>query len=375
MKSLCIIAICTMTFAYSSDAYSQGWKDKLGVKKSGKVSAKDLSEEEVDKLVYQKTKTDDGIVGEYQQANLNKVVFSGKKLTPTEVNAGNVKQKFSINDPVFFNVILPRSLTSYIVYPQDENGEYLMDYSYDYSFKKWYAGKGSGAYNTDKGLPVRNIHGSTEIEFYLDGELYDCPISLRGVNTNSTQTIYSDWIFDDPASHDPQPDWASLVQDLPEGEHDVKLIIYSKTSAGQDTKSAKAPIAEGSFTLVKKPGETFAPKFDLSWKDYKAGLNESALNSSILKAIQNFGKDNGYKEVFDAIKVSSRGWTIHRNALTSVVTGRSVVVYCKAKWPDGFCKVQKFIFRQDHNGTGFQTDNTYCMGVYRNTGAKSIDCD
>ncbi|UKN00805.1 hypothetical protein K6119_13810 [Paracrocinitomix mangrovi] len=374
MRLLCVIAISVLTVA-STSAYGQGWKDKIGLttQKKGKVYAKDLSEEDVDQLVYHKRKTDEGIVSEYQKANLNKIVFSSKKLAPSEVNGDNVKTKFSINDPVYFNIMLPQALTNYIIYPQDENGNFLDDYCYDYSFKKWYPGDGRGAYNTDTGLPVRNIHGSTQIEFYLDGELYNCPISLRGVNTSSTQTIYSDWIFDDPSKHDPQPDWVDLVQNLSEGEHEVKLIVYAKTNGGQDVKSTKEPIAEGSFTLVRNPGESFTPKFDMKWADYKRGMNDGDLNSKILKEIQRFGAASKYKEEFQAIKVSSDRWTITRNALTGIPIDRSIVVYCKAKWPDGFCKVQRFLFKQDYNGSGF--GEIYCAGVYWNSAPKAIDCD
>ncbi|MCB9224571.1 MAG: hypothetical protein H6582_10370 [Crocinitomicaceae bacterium] len=373
MKHLTTLLMVGITLSFTNIGYSQKWKEALGGGKSGKVCGDKLSEEDVDQLVYHKRKTDDGIVSEYQKANLNKIVFSDKQLQAAEVNGDNVKTKFSINDPIFFNIILPQSLNNYIIYPMDKNGEFLNDYCYDYSFKKWYAGEGHGAYNTDAGMPVRNIHGSVRIEFFVDGEPYNYPLTLRNVNTSNTTTITSDYIVDDPSKHDPHPDWVDLVQNLSEGEHEVKIVVTARTDAGQDSKSTKLPVAEGSFTLVKKAGETYDPKFDLTWGDYKRGMNDGDLNAAVLKALKSYAAANNYKEEFQAIKVSSTYWTVTVDALTKKPITKHIVVYCKAKWPDGFCKVQKFKFQQDYNGSGY--GETYCSGVYWNNYPKAIDCE
>ena len=125
--------------------------------------------------------------------------------------------------------------------------------------------------------------------------------------------------------------------------------------------------------MVKNPGEKFAPEYNLSWSDFKRGMNESDLNAQILKAIQSYAKNSGFKETFVAIKVSSDKWYMIRNSVTGAVLGRYVVAYCRAKWPDGKCTVQKFSFRQDYQGTSY--GQAYCEGVYWNSAPKSIDCD
>ena len=166
------------------------------------------------------------------------------------------------------------------------------------------------------------------------------------------------------------------MADLSEGDHKVKVEIagYKKESES-NVHMTKGLIASGEFTLTKKPGESFSPKTGKKWSDYSSKMKDSTLDAKILKAVKDYGRVNGYTEEFMAVKIASSDWTITRTkTINPVITGRYVVAYCRSKWIDGQCKVQRYSFRQEYDGSKYSSV-VISRGVYNNDFPVTIDCD
>ena len=366
MKSLCIIAVSSVfMFGSVNQLNAQGWKESLGIKKTKTVTAEELTEEEIENLLGGRLQ-DDGITNDFHQQNLRKIVFHNTELDSKDVNASAIKKKFSINEPIYFTFYLPYSVRNHLLYEIDESGNKKMDYSYDYKWEKW-----KGTTET----PTYNAYASTDLRVFIDGKEVEVGTTIPDVGFRSTKTVVSHYITADPSKKDVSTEWIDLVQGLSAGEHELEVKVYGyKQPNGTTTMSTLEPIATGSFTLVKNSGEEYAPKYGVSWDSYTAGMKDADLEAKMLQAVQKFAKAGGYKEEFTDLKIKSDSWIITRHEISGAVTGRNLVGYCKTKWPNGTCKVQSFIFRQEHNGTDFQ-DHIYCVAPLAGSYPKAIDCD
>lgn len=374
MKSLCIIAIGTLIAMAPAESFAQDWKDKLGVSKKGKVYAKDLNEDQTMELLggY---KPDDGVISDFHAAHQNQVVFTSKEMDPKDITEADVKTSFGINEPIYFTFFMPKSLRNQVIYPLDKNG-INETYYYDNSFHKWYHGPEYNSSNSNTGIPKINGYGSNLIYLEIDGVQIADIIFFVKVDFNSTKTAFTGYISPDPTKTQPRTEWIKHMTDLSAGDHKVKMEIagYEKSSES-NIHMTKGLIATGEFTLKKGAGENFTPKMGKSWADYTSKMNDATLEAKILKAVQDYGRVNGYSEKFVAIKIASSDWTITRTkTLTPVITGRYLVAYCRSKWENGQCKVQRYSFRQEYDGSKYSSV-VISRGVYNNDYPQAIDCD
>jgi len=154
--------------------------------------------------------------------------------------------------------------------------------------------------------------------------------------------------------------------------HELSSIILKpgETKVKITATMDKEVLASEEIILVKKPGDYYP--IGRKFADYKAGsMNTAGNNAAILKAIQTYAANNGWKEKFVAVKIESNDWTIRRNELTSVIVSRTIAANCYAKWPDGHCTVQLFVFSQDYNGSSYS--NTF---KHFATGSQDwVDCN
>ena len=374
MKSLCLLAIGVMIFGFSSTVYSQtmkerlqAQKDKLTGQKKGRVCAPDLTDEQVVEFLGG-AEPDDGILSPFHQANIGNVVFTKKKMEPKDITDADIVTEFSINDPIYFTFFMDKSFRNQVLYPlnQDGTGGFNEGWCWDYSFKKFYE-ESNGT-----GVPILNIPGDNMVYVEIDGtQITEVPFYLS-VNSNSTETAFTGSIATDPKITVPRPEWMDFMRKLAEGNHTIKVEI---AGFSLDAGMTKALAASGGFTLTKKSGEKYTPVMGKTWANYTAKMTDSKLTAQTLTSVQNFGRDNGYGEKFAKVKIESRDWVITRTkTLTPVITGRYIVALCYSTWPDGMCKVQRYLFRQNYTGSGYSS-TLLCRGVYNNDYPQAIDCD
>jgi hypothetical protein len=373
MKSLCLLAIGVMIFGFSTAVHSQTMKEKLQAQKEkltgqkkGRVCAPDLTDEQVVEFLGG-AEPDDGIISPFHQTNIGNIVFTKTKIAPKDVTAADVATEFSINDPIYFTFFMDKSFRNQVLYPLNTDGSgFNAGWCWDHSFHKFYP-ESNGT-----GVPRLNIPGDNMIYVELDGkQITEVPFYLS-VNSNSTETAFSGYIATDPKDFVPRLEWMDFMRALAEGSHAVKVEIAGfSLEAGM----TKAVAASGSFALKKAAGEKYAPVMGKSWSDYTAKMKDANLTAKVLAAVKDFGRSNGYAEKFVKVKIESSDWVITRTkTLTPVITGRYVVALCYATYPDGMCKVQRYLFRQNYDGTGYQS-TVKSRGVYNNDYPQAIDCD
>ena len=373
MKTLCLLAMGVIIFGFSSSVHSQTMKERLQAQKNklagnkkGRVCAPDLTDEKVLELLGG-AEPDDGIISPFHQANIGKIVFTKKKIAPKDITAADLATEFSINDPIYFTFFMDKSFRNQVLYPLNTDGSGLnAGWCWDYSFKKFYE-ESSGT-----GVPKLNLSGDNMVYVEMDGkQITEVPFYLA-VNPNSTETAFSGYIATDPSDMVPRPEWMDFMRALAEGNHTVKVEI---AGFSLDAGMTKGMAASGGFTLIKDAGEKYAPVMGKTWSDYSAKMKDANLEAKILAAVKDFGRTNRYAEKFIKVKIESPDWIITRTkTLTPVITGRYVVALCYTTWPDGMCKVQRYLFRQNYDGSGYQS-TVKSRGVYNNDYPRAIDCD
>jgi hypothetical protein len=100
------------------------------------------------------------------------------------------------------------------------------------------------------------------------------------------------------------------------------------------------------------------------------GLDNSDLDESALTAAQDWANSYNWAEQLQYVYITSRDWSILRNKLTGIQTGRRIQGVITMKRDDGLCSYQAAIFEQAYNGTGYQ--NTVMAGVV--PGQNKLDC-
>lgn len=85
----------------------------------------------------------------------------------------------------------------------------------------------------------------------------------------------------------------------------------------------------------------------------QAGFSDTALNQAALAAAQRWASAWQWPETLDRAFMVSADWSILRNPLSGVVTGRRMSGVVTMRHPDGRCRFQYVGFRQDHDGRDF----------------------
>ena len=100
------------------------------------------------------------------------------------------------------------------------------------------------------------------------------------------------------------------------------------------------------------------------------GMKNDDLEQSTLTAAQAWANSYSWKEQLEYVYITSRDWSILRNKLTGIQTGRRIQGVITMKRDDGLCSYQQAIFEQAYNGTGYQA--TVMTGVV--PGQNKLDC-
>lgn len=91
------------------------------------------------------------------------------------------------------------------------------------------------------------------------------------------------------------------------------------------------------------------------------GLNNEDLEQTALVAAKDWAGSYGWKEELKYVIITDRDWSIIRNNLTGIQTGRRIQGVIAMKHPDGLCRYQYATFDQAYNGTDYQ--NTVMSSV------------
>ena len=100
------------------------------------------------------------------------------------------------------------------------------------------------------------------------------------------------------------------------------------------------------------------------------GMDDSDLELSSLIAARAWANSYSWKEQLEYVYITSPDWSILRNKLTGIQTGRRIQGVITMKRDDGLCSYQQAIFEQAYNGTDYQT--TVMTGVV--PGQNKLDC-
>jgi len=101
------------------------------------------------------------------------------------------------------------------------------------------------------------------------------------------------------------------------------------------------------------------------------GMEDGDLYQSAMTAAQAWANSYSWKEQLEYVYITSRDWSILRNKLTGIQTGRRIQGVITMKRDDGLCSYQQAIFEQAYNGTGYQA--TVMTGVV--PGQNKLDCE
>ncbi len=104
----------------------------------------------------------------------------------------------------------------------------------------------------------------------------------------------------------------------------------------------------------------------------KAELKSSSLEAKLLKAIQEFGENQGWKETFTKVVITS-DWWYNKNKYSGRITGKTIEIAAVATWPNGKCTYQMFnMHREATDNLGKTFGKIYRSG----TGSQyDIRCD
>lgn len=100
------------------------------------------------------------------------------------------------------------------------------------------------------------------------------------------------------------------------------------------------------------------------------GMADGDLEQDALTAAQAWANSYSWKEQLEYVYMTSRDWSILRNKLTGIQTGRRIQGVITMKRDDGLCSYQQAVFEQAYNGTGYQA--TVMTGVV--PGQNKLDC-
>ncbi|MCG8701218.1 MAG: hypothetical protein MI922_24405, partial [Bacteroidales bacterium] len=95
------------------------------------------------------------------------------------------------------------------------------------------------------------------------------------------------------------------------------------------------------------------------------------LKGQMLQLMKDFAGKEGWKAEIGGIKIVDRDWNIERNEITGIILNRWIAAQVYIKYNDGICKVCRFVFEQNHNGSD------YSEYLSHNAGGKieEVDCE
>ena len=103
----------------------------------------------------------------------------------------------------------------------------------------------------------------------------------------------------------------------------------------------------------------------------KAAMINPELEAKIVKAINQYAKKKGWKEVFYKAIITTEDWSTLRSFNTGSVSGRIIDATVIAKWPDGHCTFREFKIKQEKEDKGYSKE----VNRYSSTYPAACSCE
>lgn len=137
-------------------------------------------------------------------------------------------------------------------------------------------------------------------------------------------------------------------------EGDKSIFLFGDE---KKRKYSDQEITEMEFKAKEDIEKKFWKQVDIfmnSWTEKpkmpSVAMNDDAIKTEALKALQKHAKDKGWKENFTDLVITSGSWS---DVITTSYIGRIVEVAAKATWPDGRCTFQYFDLMSMHENGGY----------------------
>lgn len=155
-------------------------------------------------------------------------------------------------------------------------------------------------------------------------------------------------------------------------EHSKFNVLSSnKAYIRQVLKSAEKQKAldklmNGYFTDIKREFEKRAAELQQQKTAQRTlpqeGLQNARLKTEALQAAKDWAGAWRWQETLKSAYFTSRNWSITRNSLSGVITGRNISGVVTMTHPDGRCRFQYMSFRQEHDGHDYSGLHTSGIG-------------
>jgi hypothetical protein len=285
-----------------------------------------------DRLAAKKAIKDQGITNEVHKNHVGQIVWANEKISFTNPDANKFKSDFTTDEWIF--------------------GRFYLSESIQNSIRK------------EKKKVYENLYYYYDV--YVDGTKVDWEIEAGQLYgeylERTTQQLY---VCTEEGSD--RAGWQKLVNNLKPGVHQIKVDLKAR----KNELEFKTILATGTFNLTVNQGDKV--KIGTSYSTIKAGMEDAELEAKILSCIQLVAKNSAWDEKFTKVKIQNEDWDIQQNKYSGVATGRSVVAYCFASWPDGHCTVQRFVFKQKYDGQNYGKA-IYYDGLISGSQEK-VDCE
>lgn len=287
------------------------------------------------------TSPDKGITSPTHEKYVRKLVFSSNPFKDGVENESEFKNEFTSNDNIYIRAYMPHSVMNHPVFAYQKGGE----------------------------NPKKNIYGEYYYKVTIDGapllsEKYEFgkdQVSLE----QEELTVLSSAFLPAPATIERDHHLLDALNNLALGDHVIKLEMHT-SSGGYNSRE---PLCKGEFIYKKTGNEEIS--VGKSWSQFNVGMQDANLEAQMLEMMKKFAQNEGWNAEIGGVKIEDRDWNIERNEITGIILDRWVAVNVYIKYNNGVCQVRRFIFQQNHNGSGFSNNLSH------NGGGKfeKIDCD
>jgi hypothetical protein len=105
----------------------------------------------------------------------------------------------------------------------------------------------------------------------------------------------------------------------------------------------------------------------------KEGLEDSTLKQQALAAAKRWANGWNWKETIQDAYFTGHDWSITRNPLTGIITGKIISGIVTMTHPDGRCRFQIMSFRQDYDGSQYTNLHTAGIGPIYDLSCDKLD--
>lgn len=265
---------------------------------------------------------DNGIKTDLHKNNIEKIVFSKKKLDPATATSADAVTTFNINDNIYGLVFMKTAIGNYKIYNPESK--------------------------VVKGNPDRNY----EVRVFIDGKKATYTTLQNKIDESKKAiTCFSEnFHCFNPGDYEENSHYfVNEINELPAGNHTIRYELWG----GNTNMKGRTmePIAAGELTLVKKAGEML--KIGRNFSQVKAQKTDKALETQMLARMKQYGEENKTKAIYTAAKITEAEWNIIKNHYGAVLR-RSINVSIQSQAADGKCYIVKTTFFQEYVGTAFQ---------------------